>query len=239
LGATKNGVHKHATRAKQDGLRPNQTKGILHSLLTSYVGTPVVYYANAIYIYGNGGVLITVLNVETQFDKDLYQYTDYPTFLIYKQNRYKYAKDRTKMNQEIAEGTEYYLNRIRELVAPCEISIRNIQGLPHKRYRIWIKYPILSDEIADKITEETGLEVAFVGETISDDEEVKALKQTMRRWITIKSAIFPKVKHIDNDKVIIWVDTMSDKIKIKDSLPPLFEKEFGRELWVEVKPEKH
>ena len=88
LGTTKNGINKTARRALQDGLKANQTKGILYSMLTSYVGKTVLYYANAIYIFGNKDILITVLNVETQFDKDLYRYVNCPEFITYKQNRY-------------------------------------------------------------------------------------------------------------------------------------------------------
>ena len=112
LGHTKHGISESANRAFATGLRAKQTKGALHDMLTSYVGKTVVYYANAIYIFGNWDVLITVLDKDTNFDKELYKYVDYPTYMFYKQNRYKYQKDRTKLKQDLAVGNSYYINQI-------------------------------------------------------------------------------------------------------------------------------
>ena len=237
LGSTKNGIDALTKRAKQDGLGWHDTTGELRRMLSSRSvhGCTPKYYANAIYIFGKGDVLVTVLNIDTSFDKDLYKYTTYPVFVIYKQNRYKFAKDKTKMNQEIAAGTEYYKNKIFEIAAPNEVKIKCIKALPHKQYSICVTSDVLHYEITDRIKAETGLEVEYVNEYYCEDEETKALKADIRKWIFMKTASSPKIKSIDDQTVRVQVKTMGDKIRLKDNVAVLFEKEFNRTLCVEVK----
>lgn len=237
LGVNRTGLDLLARRARQDGLGWADTTGELRNMLSSRSahGCSTKYYANAIYIFGKGDVLVTVLNIDTSFDKDLYKYTTYPVFVTYKQNRYKFAKDKTKMNKEIAVGTEYYKNKIFEIAAPNEVKIKCIKSLPHKQYSLCVTSAVLHYEITDRIKAETGLEVEYVDEYYCKDEETKALKADIRKWIFIKTATSPKIKSIDDQTVRVQVKTMGDKIRLKDNVAVLFEKEFNRTLCVEVK----
>jgi len=240
LGVNANGLSAMAERARRDGLGWQDTAGELRTMLSSRSihGCTAKYYANAVYVFGKGYVLVTVLNIGTSFDKDLYKYTTYPVFVTYKQNRYKFAKDKTKMNQEIAVGTEFYKNKIIELAAPNEVKIKCIKALPHKQYNLCVTSAVLHYEITDRIKAETGLDVEYINEYYCRDEEMQSLKADIRKWIFIKVAMSPKIKYIDDQTVRIQVKTMHEKIRIKDTLPVLFEKEFHRQLCVEVKGSK-
>ena len=71
LGSTKNGIDALTKRAKQDGLGWYDTTGELRRMLSSRSvhGCTPKYYANAIYVFGKGNILVTVLNIDTSFDK--------------------------------------------------------------------------------------------------------------------------------------------------------------------------
>ena len=240
LGTTKHGICTSASRARRDGLSWENTTGELHEMLSSRSahGCITRYYANAIYVFGKGDVLVTVLNIDTSFDKELYKYTTYPVFVVYKQNRYKFAKDKTKMNQEIAAGTEFYKNRISEIADPIEFKIKCIKALPNKQFSLRIQSDVLPEEIVAQIKAETGLDIEYIDEVAYGDEVLKQLKADIRKWFFCKVALSPKIRYINEQTVRVQVKTMSDKIKIKDRCSVEFEKEFHRRLDVEIKESK-
>lgn len=240
LGSTKNGIDALTKRAKQDGLGWYDTTGELRRMLSSRSvhGCTPKYYANAIYVFGKGNILVTVLNIDTSFDKELYKYTTYPVFVIYKQNRYKFAKDKTKMNQEIAAGTDFYKNRVLEITAPNRVGIKCIKTLPNKQFSLRIQSDVLSEEIVAQIKAETGLDIEYIDEVAYGDEVLKQLKADIRKWFFCKVALSPKIRYINEQTVRVQVKTMSDKIKLKDRCSAEFEKEFHRRLDVEIKESK-
>ena len=240
LGVNKTGLDLLARRARQDGLGWADTTGELRTMLSSRSahGCLTKYYANAIYIFGKGDILVTVLDIDTSFDKELYKYTTYPVFVIYKQNRYKFARDKTKMNQEIAAGTEYYKNKIFKIVTPNEVKIKCIKSLPHKQFSLRIQSDVLPEEIITQIKTETGLDVEYIDEVAYGDEVLKQLKADIRKWFFCKVALSPKIRYINEQTVRVQVKTMSDKIQIKDRCSAEFEKEFHRRLDVEIKESK-
>ncbi len=240
LGSTKNGIDALTKRAKQDGLGWNDTTAELPRTLSSRSvhGCTNKYYVNAIYVFGKGNILVTVLNIDTSFDKELYKYTTYPVFVIYKQNRYKFAKDKTKMNQEIAAGTDFYKNRVLEITAPNRVGIKCIKTLPNKQFSLRIQSDVLPEEIVAQIKAETGLDVEYIDEVAYGDEVLKQLKADIRKWFFCKVALSPKIRYINEQTVRVQVKTMSDKIKLKDRCSAEFEKEFHRRLDVKIKESK-
>ena len=235
LGHTKHGISESANRAFATGLRAKQTKGALHDMLTSYVGKTVVYYANAIYIFGHGDVLITVLDKDTNFDRDLYKYVDYPTYMFYKQNRYKYQKDRTKLRQDLAIGNSYYISQINEILLPCSTSINSIYSMIGGGYEIKVNPENLSGEIVNQIISEFGVAVTFCTETESvTAKEIKELKRQMVSWFTHRG-IISQIKSLNSNTARLKVYSDADKLKVENQLAADFEKEFGYKIIAEVK----
>ena len=128
----------------------------------------VVYYANAIYVFGARNVLITVLDKNLNYDKELYKYVKYPVFIQYKQDRYRYVKDKTKMKAEIAAGTSYYIERVKEILSGTGAEVvslkvhSNING-----YLVHIKSDPIPYDLIQKIQQEIGVNVHYVGDEIT------------------------------------------------------------------------
>ena len=233
LGHTKNGVAEMSKRAFATGLRASQTHGALHAMLSSYSGRTIVYYANAIYIFGYGDVLVTVLDKGTSFDKELYLYVDYPTYMFYKQNRYKYQTDRSKLKADLETGAKYYTGLMNDILAPYNVSVRNIHTVKGGGYEVSIDIDFLPDEVMDQILAETGVPVTLsITKDMSPD--VKKLAHDMRTWFAYKGILGQICKVTDTSARLI-VHSFEDKIKVKEQLEPAFEETFKRDLEVELK----
>ena len=120
LGGSKNSIGILAKRAREDGLTEKDVYGdLLHELLShARPIRKIYYYANAFYIFSTDGALITVMNKNSLFDKELYKYTTYPIFIKYTQNRYKHTKNKEKMNEILDAGHKYLIEQINNLLKP-------------------------------------------------------------------------------------------------------------------------
>ena len=229
LGHSEKELSKIAKRVRQDGLQAVQVKGELYDALTKQVGSSIVYYANAIYIFGYAGVLVTVLNKNLQFDKELYKYTSYPVFYTYKTNRYKYANDKSRMKEELAAGYAYYKNKILELLASSGADFIRFSHIEGKTGNVEICAERLPADAILNIYKETGLKVIFVSKQDVKQLEKDKVKNSICAWLRARF-IYAKVNYLSDTEVVVKRAAMSADVtnKIKHD----FETEFKRKLYL-------
>lgn len=119
-GITSNQLVKISNRAKVDGLSRDNTKGELYSLLSRFQRKNSVakFYANVIYVF-IGDSLITVMNVDPSYEKNLLDYVTVPVYVNYLKSRFKYKTNKTElfnaatkqMTQKLRYDIELYLKQ--------------------------------------------------------------------------------------------------------------------------------
>ena len=244
-GLNPGGFNTNVQRALNFGLQYNKTSGELYHALRSRLGRgacAVVYYANAIYVFGARNVLITVLDKNLNYDKELYKYVKYPVFIQYKQDRYRYVKDKTKMKAEIAAGTSYYIDRVKEILSGTGAEVVSLKVHSDiNGYLVHIKSDPIPYDLIQKIQQEIGVNVHYVGDEIVETNKqtkLHELKYKVWSWFGYRG-ISVKIPNsgISDTAIAVKVKKFEDKIQIVDKYKQEFEKTFGLNLSVICKEE--
>lgn len=125
-GASRNQAKIQAHRAFCYGLLLNQTTGELYDLMKTYVGV-VRYYANAFYIFSGNDILITMFPVDPKFEENLFEYTDYNSFVTYINNRYQFTTNKSKRDLRLRDGRRYIRQSITSFFDPVKVKIQCIE----------------------------------------------------------------------------------------------------------------
>lgn len=244
-GLNPGGFNTNVQRALNFGLQYSKTSGELYHALRSRLGRgacAVVYYANAIYVFGARNVLITVLDKNLNYDKELYKYVKYPVFIQYKQDRYRYVKDKTKMKTEIATGTSYYIERVKEILAGTGAEVVSLKVHSDVNgYLVHIKSDPIPYDLIQKIQQEIGVNVHYVGDEIVETnklEKLHELKYKVWSWFGHRG-IEVKIPNsgISDTAIAVKVKKFEEKVQIVDKYKQEFEKTFGLNLSVICKEE--
>ena len=241
LGSTDYQLRKNTQRAKALGLRYDQTFGKLRTALQSRMTprtTEVVYYANAVYVFGRGDVLLTVLDKDFQYDKELYKYVNYPTYIKYKNDRYRYKQDRSSLKDEIAVGTEYYKSKIAEILKDTGAVVKTIKAHPNNLNIAYIDSDPVPYELIQEIRNRIGVEVAYGNEPVDlkvkQSDIIHELKYQVWSWFGGKGVLVKiPTSGITNNSLTIRVKR--DALEEAEKLKPEFEKVFDRELHITLK----
>ena len=243
LGNTKNGISLAAKRARKDGLEAHLVKGALHDEMVKHAGNLIIYYANAIYIFGKTDALITVLNKGTLFDKELYKYTSYGTFVSYTYARYKYTENKEKMYEILNEGYNYIVAQINEYIAPYLAKCDHIYADPYTKN----KYGqaniscdgTLPTEIVEKIKNDFGLVVMYLNapKEVNPNETMDHAR-IIKDWFSNNYNINVKVSFADGKYTILRTATSSPVKVISEKVQKSYEKAFKSKLYIRYKGDR-
>lgn len=122
-GVTKNQLPAMATRARSEGIRLESTRGELREIMSkkSRGDYYICFYANAFYVFKKY-LLITVIDADPKFEKNLDEYVTLPAFLWYKQRRLRRKTGGSTEFASIKHAVETkILNEIREFLKERDV----------------------------------------------------------------------------------------------------------------------
>lgn len=115
-GFTKGTVEKMSSRAWVDGLSRDLITGELREVLDRFHGKFVRYYINTVYIFNSNGTLITMMNIDPKYEKNLLDYVDYCTFVKYKTNRFKHKRSKDELEAVLSEARVNTMKKLNDTV---------------------------------------------------------------------------------------------------------------------------
>lgn len=120
-GFAKGTVEKMSSRAWVDGLPRELITGELREVLDRFHGKFVRYYVNTVYIFSSNGTLITMMNIDPKYEKNLLDYVDYCTFVKYKTNRFKHKRSKDELEAVLSEARVKTMEKLNNTVFLEEI----------------------------------------------------------------------------------------------------------------------
>lgn len=199
-GITKNQLHDIALRAKTDGLHEGNTRGELFDLIKrlEHRDNYVRFYANALYIFKKH-VLITVIDADPKYEKNLLQYVSIPTFIWYKQNRVKRKRDSSNLIKEIHEEAKNALRPVAEegelytikalTVSSSKAGVITLEATK----RMSEEFQEQAENIILTLQSKFGLTVEVVGSS--------AMDLRFKSWVSILN-FFHRVATADDDTTV-------------------------------------
>lgn len=255
-GLSRNETKKMAIRAMNDGIDPAWTHGALYDELSTHYGT-IRYYANNVYVFGGNGKLVTIMNIDPQYEKDLIQYVSYPVYVWYKNNRYKFKSDYQGLGNQVADAREYIKKEINEYLKCISRKVIDI----YTKNRVGIVYidPFKFEEISkdfkkdfkekfgmslDKFTSPQTKDIKDIREEKYNEKNAqKYLNDPIRKWefvrywFKLRLGLTIKYDYFANNCLIIRPTTAHDKSEITKDVINIFEKKFKYKIFVRNKPE--
>lgn len=111
-GLSKHETDKMAQRALSDGISYDETFGELHDVMSRFHGN-IKFYANSIFVFENN-YLITMMNIDPKFEKNLLDYVYYPVCVKYIVNRNKHRTNNGDANALLKMYYDRIKNKIDE-----------------------------------------------------------------------------------------------------------------------------
>ena len=192
IGISKGSAKKYATRVLREGIKHENTKGRLrewmdYEYLKYRTANNMRYYAGKLYIF-RGEMLITVLNADSDMEKELSKLVDKSEYDRYKSQRKqrsgrKQMTQKERMEQEQAEIAENIFEALQEYVK------RNHSG------------DIIITDV--KFTRPKTVRLHYItGQTKNDWYRYTDIQMFIRDWFDV-SSFFRKVKDLDGNCVTI------------------------------------
>lgn len=212
LGLSKTETKKMANRAFTDGIDFNWTHGELYDMLSSHVGV-IRYYANGIYIFRANGRLITVLNIDPKYEKNLLDYVSYPVFVWYKHNRYKYKSNpEAIIGKEINQAKETTINKIQDYFKEINVESDVTNITLDKRDGHVAVYVDSLDKITDEVKKDFKSRFFMsldVYEKCNEEfENDIAYKERICNWF-LKYNLIVRILYLNKPNIIIRVSNSS------------------------------
>jgi len=213
LGLSKTETKKMANRAFTDGIDFNWTHGELYDMLSSHVGV-IRYYANGIYIFRANGRLITVLNIDPKYEKNLLDYVSYPVFVWYKYNRYKYKSNfETKIKEEVDQAKEATINKIQDYFKGIGVEAVVTNITLNKREGHVVIYVDQLDKITDEVKKDFKSQFSMnlnVYEKCNEEfDNNAAYRERISNWFLARYSLIVRVLYLNEPNVIIRLSNSS------------------------------
>lgn len=243
-GLSKTETKKMASRAFADGIDFNWTTGKLYEELSGHYGN-IRYYANQIYIFGKRGILVTVLNIDPQYERDLIDYVTYPVFVWYKNNRYKYKNNGKEVAKEINDAKTKVLNDINTNFFNSTIRAVDISA-QHRTGTVTVTTctpDAITDELKAEFKAKYGMSIAIQENKVaafnnkaSSFSVSEANKQILiKTWFNENTPVRVKVNYFDSKNVILRVTSMYTKDQITPAMKEEFERLFKLKAFIREK----
>ena len=248
-GLSKTETKMMAARAFANGIDSNWTHGELYNQLSCHYGN-IKLYANHIYVFGAGGTLITVMNIDPIYEKELYKYVNYPTFVWYKTNRWKHKQNNRDVSDEINVAKQLITAEMNEFLRPAGYKVIDI-ATKQRSGSVYIdsfKFNELDPEFKKAFKEKFNMSLDKYIEppkpknakdginfSIIHREDDDRKWELVRKWFKDRIDLTIKFDYFDRNYMIIRPTTQHTKEEIDPEVVHLFEKNFKFKIFVREK----
>ena len=244
IGAGKNQTKILANRAYHNGIDFGWTHGALRDFMSPYVGIKRLY-ANAVYIFRKNETLVTILNIDPSYEKNLLEYVDYPTYVWYITNRYKYKSDITTPGVLIFDAKRKTSKEIRKFLGNkgtlVDVILNGRSGTV-----------LVSTNKKDAITSEdikafkdkfgmtlrvkcTEVELSKLTKYNVSKMDLNDLDAKIKQWFEENAKITVKTNYISTKATILRVTSKHKKEDVSTNIKKRFEYQFGLRLFIRDK----
>lgn len=225
-GFTKGTVEKMSSRAWANGLPRDVIGGELREVLDRFRGKFVRYYINTVYIFNSNGTLITMMDIDPKYEKNLLDYVDYRTFVKYKTNRFKHKRSKDELEAVLSDARVTTMKKLNDTVFAEEIfSVIHLDPTTEGNIIIYTNVP--GTALID-LQEEYKSKKFLI-------RPVEQYQTKITNWF--KQNFFLKVtaEYTENDTVIVKIvrHTRDNKFYSLTFLAEEFKKYFKKEVWIE------
>ena len=225
LGASKTTTKKLAARAFGDGISLSWVHGDLLEVMKRFHGCNIRYYANAIYLFGSNGKLITVMNIDPEYEKNLLDYVDYPTFVWYKTNRFKFKSDQSSLAIQIKEAHDKLLEDINTTVLEdTDIEAKSIK-VSNREGTVYVSGTFVEEiakELDDLVFEKYNMHLCIIPKIEVHNKPTNP--RTIVKWFNRKSGVLVKALYISKKNIIITIREDSKNKYIPEEIIEEFSK---------------
>lgn len=225
-GFTKGTVEKMSSRAWANGLPRDVIDGELREVLDRFHGKFVRYYVNTVYIFNSNGTLITMMDIDPKYEKNLLDYVDYRTFVKYKTNRFKHKRSKDELEAVLSDARVTTMKKLNNTVFAEEIfSVIHLDPTTEGNIIIYTNVP--GTALID-LQEEYKSKKFLI-------RSVEQYQTKITNWFNQNFFLKVTAEYTENDTVIVKIvrHTRDNKFYSLTFLAEEFKKYFKKEVWIE------